>query len=689
MRSGENVISFFFLNRKMFLLFSLLFSFASAQECKISRYSVVANFDESRGKYSAEASLWIHVSADSLDAVTIVFPPHVNFTAAYDTVNAEYSAEEKTPSSEIDFHEIEISLPRVIQRSDSFFVQLKFNGEFDTSTLSPSYINNRSIYLRQFPDSGWLPFLSPQHSTNSTLATVRLEIHFSTSKTFISSSLCDSLSDSTKTHYIALSDSPVSIENAFSFIALQNGIQRTRFADDSTFSVTFSYENTFLNMLFADSLQKFLLDAGKYFSTLMQKNISSFHVIVLNRSPFSAAEFCGTALVFPTSPAYTVFDSLAFQLSSHNPWMLELAKRYSPASVDSLPWLNTAFAGYLTTKYFLFHTSSSADKQQRERYELIRNTLNFFPAVSLRENSMKNAYERDRALFKGRYVFLMLEYILGKQLMDSLILNIASRNTLTLSNLQTISETYYGTSLSWFFQDWINGSGIPEFVFSYETQQTPRGLYETKISVLQRGKIFSLPIPFRFTFGSRIQYKRVFLNQARQTLAFVFPTPPTSLELDPQLNILHWLVDLRIYAHAQTSVLFRIYRQNLESAEREARLALELDPNNATRTNSLAYFSLAKIFMLRNAVDTAQEYFHKSINEHSSEEAQLYSLLSLVRYGNTLEMQSKRTEALLLYKQALDGAKRNPVQYAPVIILAEKYLQEEFHSSEEEWYARY
>lgn len=685
------MIRFFYSYALWVFLFFLFSPAGTAQNysCEIIRYEVTASFNESRGEYSAEASLWIRALADSLNSVTFIFPPNVDFSKAVDENNSKYSKKLLASFPGEKSNELIVELPNYFFRADSFFIRLEFDGEFEASAGTAQTITSQCILLRQRNISGWLPALFSNGSAVSTIASARLKLNFSSPKTLAHGSLRESLSDSAKMHFLFLSDTALSMENAFSFLGAEQLERRLTVSPDSSFSVSAYFINHSCNELFLDSLHHFLIDAEQYFSSLTGKKVFSLQYFLSPPPLRTDEDSCGALAVLSGSPAYSVFDSSAFQYSARNPWIVQLAEKFSLPSTDSLSWLKSAFAGFLATKYYQNIFFNSSDAQLHERRDVLSNILDFFPAPSLQQNTMHSAYERHQALFKGRYLFLMLEYVLGEKLMEDVITSLSSEKISSLTELQNICERRYGSSLSWFFQEWTAKTEIPEFVFSHETQRMPRGLYETKISVSQRGEIFSVPVTFFFSFGTRVQQKRIFLDRARQELSFVFPSPPTSLELDPQLKILRWLVDLRIQAHARTSVLYRMYRRNLEEAEREALLTLELDPNNGTGTNALALFSLGKISMLQRNTEKAQEYFFKAMQSKTSDAPQLYPLLSAVRYGNTLETVKKRSEAVALYQRALNEALRSPAVCAPVILLAEKYLNIEFVSTDEEWLGEY
>ena len=116
---------------------------------------------------------------------------------------------------------------------------------------------------------------------------------------------------------------------------------------------------------------------------------------------------------------------------------------------------------------------------------------------------------------------------------------------------------------------------------------------------------------------------------------------------------------------------------------------LQLDPNNVTGWNNLALFSLGKSSVLSGDLPKAGEYFRRASALEASEPTQLYSVLSLVRLGNVLEMEGKRDEAIELYKLSTTLAERRPALYAPALFEAQKYINRKFVSSEDFWYGEY
>jgi tetratricopeptide (TPR) repeat protein len=116
---------------------------------------------------------------------------------------------------------------------------------------------------------------------------------------------------------------------------------------------------------------------------------------------------------------------------------------------------------------------------------------------------------------------------------------------------------------------------------------------------------------------------------------------------------------------------------------------LQLDPNNLTGWNNLALFSLGKISVLKGDLSKAEEEFRRSSALEASDPTELYSVLSLVRLGNVLEMEGKRDEAIDLYKLCVTLARRKPALYGIALFEAQKYLSKKFESSDDFWCGEY
>jgi tetratricopeptide (TPR) repeat protein len=379
-------------------------------------------------------------------------------------------------------------------------------------------------------------------------------------------------------------------------------------------------------------------------------------------------------------------DSAAVSRSIYNPWITELARRYCPPTVDSTAVFDDGLSAYLASRFLI---SRYPGTSRKERFDAVSNALTFFPSGTLAAGHSDRSNTNSIISFRGRYLFSMMEYLLGQESLDRVIRKITAgpaEPPVTFERFAALCTEEYGTPLENFIDQWVRRSASPEFVMQWKNERTVRGLSVVKASIEQRGTIFSVPIPLAFTFGSRVLIRRVRMEQQKQEFTFTFPSPPTSVELDPELNILRWQLEFRISAHAKTALLYLTVNRDIVNAEREALYTQQLDPNNSTGSAPLALFILGNISAVNGNKEKAKEYFLQSASAGATEGSDTYRLLSLIRYGNLLESDGKRDEAVTYYQRAVSEGIKDPVINAAAVTEAEMFLRERFVSDERSWF---
>jgi aminopeptidase N len=115
---------------------------------------------------------------------------------------------------------------------------------------------------------------------------------------------------------------------------------------------------------------------------------------------------------------------------------------------------------------------------------------------------------------KGAWVLHMLRYLMldigsggedrFKQMMRDFYQTYRGGRAST-EDFQAMVERYTGTSMDWFFDQWVYGTGIPTYEWSYTTSKLPTGRLSLRLRVRQREvpEGFTMPVPVRLDFGSQ------------------------------------------------------------------------------------------------------------------------------------------------------------------------------------------
>ncbi len=143
---------------------------------------------------------------------------------------------------------------------------------------------------------------------------------------------------------------------------------------------------------------------------------------------------------------------------------------------------------------------------------------------------------------KGAWVLHMLRNVMGNDLFFPavrayLIDQQFSYKAATTEDFQAVMEQFYGASLQWFFQQWIYGSGYPQYYYDWWYEQ--RGdQYVTTVAIeqVQNGQVFTMPVDLMLMTipGPVRDTVQVFNDRRFQTFQFVTDKKPAGVSFDPE-----------------------------------------------------------------------------------------------------------------------------------------------------------
>ena len=97
-----------------------------------------------------------------------------------------------------------------------------------------------------------------------------------------------------------------------------------------------------------------------------------------------------------------------------------------------------------------------------------------------------------------------------------------------------------GHSMEWFFEEWVQGTGIPHYRVEFTTRSAENGY-----SI--RGKLFQTGVPHSFIASvplyavgasGRSYLGNVVAEGPESSFHFVAPAPPRKIIIDPQMTLL-------------------------------------------------------------------------------------------------------------------------------------------------------
>ncbi len=203
-------------------------------------------------------------------------------------------------------------------------------------------------------------------------------------------------------------------------------------------------------------------------------------------------------------------------------------------------WLNEGFATYSEAVYFEATQGKSAYDQMIAND--MKSARSAQGAIYLKNISDVNSiFNYARSYAKGAVVLHMLRGIVG----DSTFFNILrtynstpglAYGVATTRDFERVAEQVYGSSLSYFFNEWIYGEGLP--TYSVDWSYAPAGNnYEVTLNINQAAGInpafFTMWVKIRITTVGGDTTLSVFNNAMSQQFKLIVKDKPQYITFDP------------------------------------------------------------------------------------------------------------------------------------------------------------
>jgi len=132
--------------------------------------------------------------------------------------------------------------------------------------------------------------------------------------------------------------------------------------------------------------------------------------------------------------------------------------------------------------------------------------------IGYRLSSSKSSDYTNIVYYKGAYIYHMIRYLLhdyktgSDDAFAAFLKDLAQTykdKIITTPLLKELLEKHVGANMTWFFDQWVYGTEIPEYEFGYKAEQTNEGKYSVICKVKQKKvpENFQMIVPITILFG--------------------------------------------------------------------------------------------------------------------------------------------------------------------------------------------
>ncbi len=248
---------------------------------------------------------------------------------------------------------------------------------------------------------------------------------------------------------------------------------------------------------------------------------------------------------------------------------------------------------------------------------------------------------------KGAAVLNMLRHVVGDAAFKKglhAFMDKYSWKSATSEDFRKVMEQVSNQDLRYFFIQWLESSGSPEFKLQYTVLRTQQG-FRVVGKVTQDLDTFRMPVDLRIETEGNPEDKKIEVTGTSSEFSVDTFGKPRKLTLDPN----HVL--LRLDPSIEVAVAIRRGEQFFEindyaNALKEYQKALDVN-----RNSSLAHYRIGVLFFKQNNFQSAANEFRAAIN--GDLEPRWTEVWSHVNLGKIFDVTGQRDRAVNEYKQAI------------------------------------
>lgn len=207
-------------------------------------------------------------------------------------------------------------------------------------------------------------------------------------------------------------------------------------------------------------------------------------------------------------------------------------------------WLSEGFATYLATVYFEKTAGTTTARQQllnAERGYMASANAVATPVIGERPRELRSLLNPNNYQ-KAAWVLHMLRSRVGDETFFNSLQRYYSEyrdGTALTEDFQRIVEEEHGSSLDWFFEQWLRRPGYPQVEVTHRWDAAA-GMMDLRVRQVQPGP------PFRFTLSYEVLFEgqnykaqqSVEITERERSSLVVLPGRPSRVVIDPQNTIL-------------------------------------------------------------------------------------------------------------------------------------------------------
>jgi aminopeptidase N len=310
----------------------------------------------------------------------------------------------------------------------------------------------------------------------------------------------------------------------------------------------------------------------------------------------------------------------------------------------------------------------NAQRDMQERALTFEQTASIARAPSALDD--QSAAYQSIVFYKGAMVFRMLREALGKEKFNELLREFLEQyrnKSASIDDFERLTTKIAGQNMRYFFAQWVEGTGVPEFTYDYQIIRTRTGKFRTRGTIKQNIENLNMPLELMLrSEGGDNPTITLDMTQKSEDFDFESTGQPIEVVVDPNNRILRMSDELRVAVVARRGI--EQFREGqYAEAQQQLEAALKLD-----RSNSWVYYNLGLLYLEQRNWQLALDAFDSALNGNLK--PNWIEAWARIKRGNAYDARGMRAQAVNEYNKAVQtGINYDGAQAAAKKFLATPY----------------
>jgi tetratricopeptide (TPR) repeat protein len=347
----------------------------------------------------------------------------------------------------------------------------------------------------------------------------------------------------------------------------------------------------------------------------------------------------------------------------------------SPASKDDW-WLSDGFARYSEARYVEQAAGQAAMNEAVKDMSVGALAYDTVPLSSVGKLDMFSPEFQSLTTDKGAMILHMLRWVEGEAKFDQTLRTFATQfagKSASLDDFRALAEKDYGDKLTWFFSQWLDSTGAPEFKTKYTVYRLGENNKGFRIvgQIAQDLDLFRMPVELKIDTDGKTEDKRVEVEGTNSAFTVETFGKPRRIVIDPDDHVLKNSSDIKLRASILRGQAL-VQQDDLAGALSEFKKALDSNQNS-----SLAHYRVAEVFFLQRNYQAAANAYREALNGDG--DPRWTEVWSHIQLGKIFDITGQRERATNEYRQAIQT--NDNTQGA--LDEARRYLQKPYEQQKE------